>query len=238
MGPQIAGIRTQLDAASSDPLLPGAVPDRRLRPLRARRLVASPRCWPGSGAPLPVRPFDVGPATTGSTGRRGPGRVLGPSGCQYHRRAPDRRKSPRSAVINFASSLASQHTVSAMSSGPATQVGRNGSHADAAAGWSHRLVPASATMSPVPMAVLTGPGCTLLTRMSVRPVRRRTPAPSGDGVLAGGVVHHERLHLIPAAELIRMIEPPRPPSMIVGRPAITAFQVPVTLMSITSRNAV
>jgi hypothetical protein len=41
---------------------------------------------------------------------------------------------------------------------------------------------------------------------------------------------------IPAAELIRMIDPPRPPSMILGAPAITAFQVPVTLTSMTSRN--
>ena len=41
---------------------------------------------------------------------------------------------------------------------------------------------------------------------------------------------------IPAAELIRMIDPPRPPSMIFGAPAITAFQVPVTLTSMTSRN--
>ena len=39
----------------------------------------------------------------------------------------------------------------------------------------------------------------------------------------------------PAAELIRMIEPPRPPSMILFAPAITVFHVPVTLMSITSR---
>jgi len=41
--------------------------------------------------------------------------------------------------------------------------------------------------------------------------------------------------LIPAAELIKMIDPPRPPSMIVCAPAITVFQVPVTLMSMTSR---
>ncbi len=34
-----------------------------------------------------------------------------------------------------------------------------------------------------------------------------------------------------------MIDPPRPPSMIVCAPAITVFHVPVTLMSITSRNA-
>ena len=43
--------------------------------------------------------------------------------------------------------------------------------------------------------------------------------------------------LMPAAELIRMIEPPRPPLMIVAAPAMTVFQTPVTLMSITSRNA-
>ena len=40
---------------------------------------------------------------------------------------------------------------------------------------------------------------------------------------------------MPAAELIRMMEPPRPPSMILSAPAITVFQVPVTLMSMTSR---
>jgi len=43
--------------------------------------------------------------------------------------------------------------------------------------------------------------------------------------------------LMPAAELIRMIEPPRPPSTIKPAPAITVFQTPVTLMSITSRKA-
>jgi len=32
-----------------------------------------------------------------------------------------------------------------------------------------------------------------------------------------------------------MIDPPRPPSMIFWAPAITVFQVPVTLTSITSR---
>src|ERR1700761_4370481 len=41
---------------------------------------------------------------------------------------------------------------------------------------------------------------------------------------------------IPAAELIKMIDPPRPPSMICCAPAITVFHVPVTLTSITSRN--
>src|ERR1700744_4163180 len=41
---------------------------------------------------------------------------------------------------------------------------------------------------------------------------------------------------IPAAELIKMIDPPRPPSMIFCAPAITVFHVPVTLTSITSRN--
>ena len=34
-----------------------------------------------------------------------------------------------------------------------------------------------------------------------------------------------------------MIDPPRPPSMIFCAPAITVFQVPVTLMSMTSRNS-
>ena len=33
-----------------------------------------------------------------------------------------------------------------------------------------------------------------------------------------------------------MIDPPRPPSMIFCAPAITVFQVPVTLTSMTSRN--
>ena len=42
--------------------------------------------------------------------------------------------------------------------------------------------------------------------------------------------------LMPAAELIRMIDPPRPPSMICCAPAITVFHVPVTLTSMTSRN--
>jgi hypothetical protein len=33
---------------------------------------------------------------------------------------------------------------------------------------------------------------------------------SGDGMLAGGVVRHQRLPA-PAADLIKVIEPPRPP---------------------------
>jgi hypothetical protein len=33
-----------------------------------------------------------------------------------------------------------------------------------------------------------------------------------------------------------MIDPPRPPSMICCAPAITVFQVPVTLTSMMSRN--
>src|ERR1700721_1689902 len=41
---------------------------------------------------------------------------------------------------------------------------------------------------------------------------------------------------MPAAELIKMIDPPRPPSMIFCAPAITVFHVPVTFTSITSRN--
>src|SRR3954467_15440994 len=44
-------------------------------------------------------------------------------------------------------------------------------------------------------------------------------------------------NLTPAAELIRMIDPPRPPSMTCCAPAITEFQVPVTLTSMTSRNS-
>lgn len=43
--------------------------------------------------------------------------------------------------------------------------------------------------------------------------------------------------LMPAAEPIRMIEPPRPPSMMCRTPAITVFQVPITLVSMVSRNA-
>lgn len=43
--------------------------------------------------------------------------------------------------------------------------------------------------------------------------------------------------LMPAAEPMRMIEPPRPPSMMCRTPAITVFQVPITLVSMVSRNA-
>ncbi|CAG7423307.1 hypothetical protein PICSAR42_04579 [Mycobacterium avium subsp. paratuberculosis] len=43
--------------------------------------------------------------------------------------------------------------------------------------------------------------------------------------------------LMPAAEPIRMIDPPRPPSMMCCAPAITVFQVPTTLVSMVSRNA-
>src|ERR1700752_4305433 len=43
--------------------------------------------------------------------------------------------------------------------------------------------------------------------------------------------------LIRAAELIRMIDPPRAPSMILCAPAITVFHTPVTLTSMTSRKS-
>src|ERR1700727_672516 len=67
------------------------------------------------------------------------------------------------------SSLASQHTASAISSGSATQFGRNGVRVFAKCGLVSVKFANAPTMSPPPIAVLTGPGCTLLTRIECIP---------------------------------------------------------------------
>ncbi len=74
-------------------------------------------------------------------------------------------------MTNFDSSLASQHTASAMSSGCATQVGRNGVSMFIRA-WlpsASAALAIAATISPEPISVTTGPGCTLLTRIECLP---------------------------------------------------------------------
>src|SRR5581483_11278214 len=75
----------------------------------------------------------------------------------------------RVAVTFRDSSLASHSTVSAISSGSATQSGRNGVSMFVSCGLVSAARVSAATMSPEPMSVLTGPGCTLLTRIEYLP---------------------------------------------------------------------
>ncbi len=69
----------------------------------------------------------------------------------------------------FDSSVASQQTTSATSSGCSTHVGRNGVIMFCSCGLVSIAAPIAEIMSPEPIGVLTGPGCTLLTRIECLP---------------------------------------------------------------------
>src|ERR1700722_18349189 len=73
------------------------------------------------------------------------------------------------AVTLRDSSLASQHTASAISSGSATQSGRNGVRTCDSWGLVAVALATASTMSPEPIGVFTGPGWTLLTRIECLP---------------------------------------------------------------------